>query len=32
MPYVTRAQIERAKKMNLLTYLQIFEPEEPACF
>lgn len=28
MPYVTRAQIERAKEMGLLTYLQAFEPDE----
>lgn len=28
MPYVTRAQIERAKEMDLLTYLQAYEPNE----
>lgn len=28
MPYVTRAQIDRAKEMDLLTYLQSFEPDE----
>lgn len=28
MPYVTRAQIGRAKEMDLLTYLQAFEPDE----
>ena len=28
MPYVTPEQIERAKKMDLLTYLQYYEPQE----
>jgi len=28
MPYVTPEQIERAKQMDLLTYLQLFEPDE----
>lgn len=28
MPYVTPEQIERAKKMDLLTYLQYYEPHE----
>jgi hypothetical protein len=28
MPYVSQEQIERAKKMDLLTYLQIYEPQE----
>ncbi|WP_313559049.1 DUF3991 and TOPRIM domain-containing protein [Ruminiclostridium cellobioparum] len=28
MPYVTLEQIERAKQMDLLTYLQTFEPQE----
>jgi hypothetical protein len=28
MPYVTREQIERAKQMDLLTYLQYYEPQE----
>ena len=28
MPYVSSEQIERAKQMDLLTYLQIFQPDE----
>jgi len=28
MPYVTPEQIERAKQMDLLTYLQHYEPQE----
>lgn len=28
MPYVTREQIEAAKRMDLLTYLQAYEPDE----
>ena len=28
MPYVTKAQIEQARKMDLLTYFQNFEPQE----
>lgn len=28
MPYVTREQIEAAKQMNLLAYLQTYEPDE----
>jgi len=28
MPYVTKGQIDRAKQMDLLTYLQYFEPQE----
>jgi hypothetical protein len=28
MPYVTPEQIERAKRMDLLTYLQYYEPQE----
>jgi hypothetical protein len=28
MPYVTLEQIERAKQMDLLTYLQYYEPQE----
>ncbi len=28
MPYVTREQIEAAKRMDLLTYLQTYEPDE----
>lgn len=28
MPYVTPEQIERAKQMDLLTYLQLYEPHE----
>lgn len=28
MPYVTQEQIERAKQMDLLTYLQYYEPQE----
>lgn len=28
MPYVTPEQIERAKQMDLLTYLQYYEPQE----
>jgi len=28
MPYVTQEQIERAKRMDLLTYLQYYEPHE----
>lgn len=28
MPYVTKEQIAKAKQMNLLTYLQTFEPQE----
>ncbi|MCB8818407.1 DUF3991 and TOPRIM domain-containing protein [Desulfosporosinus shakirovi] len=32
MPYVTPEQIERAKRMDLLTYLQIYEPQELVCF
>ena len=28
MPYVTREQIDRAKQIDLLTYLQIVEPDE----
>lgn len=28
MPYVTLEQIERAKRMDLLTYLQTYEPQE----
>jgi len=28
MPYVTTEQIERAKQMDLLTYLQYYEPQE----
>jgi hypothetical protein len=28
MPYVTPEQIERAKQMDLLTYLQYYEPHE----
>jgi hypothetical protein len=28
MPYVTPEQIERAKQMDLLTYLQTYEPQE----
>lgn len=28
MPYVSREQIERAKQMDLLTYLQNYEPQE----
>lgn len=28
MPYVTTEQIERAKQMDLLTYLQTYEPQE----
>lgn len=28
MPYVTREQIEQAKEMDLLTYLQTYEPDE----
>lgn len=28
MPYVTSEQIERAKQMDLLTYLQYYEPQE----
>lgn len=28
MPYVTPEQIERAKRMDLLTYLQNYEPHE----
>jgi hypothetical protein len=28
MPYVTPDQIERVKQMNLLTYLQYYEPQE----
>lgn len=28
MPYVTKEQIERAKRMDLLTYLQTYEPHE----
>ena len=28
MGYVTREMIDRAKKMDLLTYLQIYEPQE----
>lgn len=32
MPYVTRVQIDRAKEMDLLTYLQTFEPNEVVRF
>lgn len=28
MPYVTPEQIERARQMDLLTYLQVYEPDE----
>lgn len=28
MGYVTREMIDRAKKMDLLTYLQTYEPQE----
>jgi len=28
MPYVSSEQIERAKQMDLLTYLQVYEPQE----
>ena len=28
MPYVTQEQIERARQMDLLTYLQTYEPDE----
>ena len=28
MPYVTLEQIEHAKQMDLLTYLQYYEPNE----
>ena len=28
MPYVTPEQIERAKQMDLLTYLQYYEPPQ----
>ena len=32
MPYVTPEQIQRAKQMDLLTYLQYYEPHELVCF
>ena len=32
MPYVIKAQIEKAKRMDLLTYLQTYEPQEVVRF
>ena len=31
MGYVTREMIDRAKEMDLLTYLQTYEPQELVC-